>query len=148
MRVPDYGHGDWEVKYERNRNLPSIRAIGLRCDTIFLRLSAVADSIRVTGQDHQTLALMRNSDSLSYVFQPQDHYARLTAFFPDGEVIYTNAFARYDAARKADPFNNAPQQVDWLLTVLYNLLVACLLCLTVWLYYRLFFRRCRCFRKR
>ena len=29
MRIPDYGHGDWEVKYARNRNLPSVEKIGL-----------------------------------------------------------------------------------------------------------------------
>jgi len=147
MRLPDYGHGDWKVKYEKNRHLPAVQAIGLATDTIFLKLSAVADSIRVTGQDHRTLALVTNSDSLRYVFQPEDHYARLTAFFPEGEVIYTNPFARYDAAVAASPFNNAPQEVDWLLTILYNLMVVCLLCLTLWLYYRMLFKRCKCFRK-
>jgi hypothetical protein len=141
MRVPDYGHGDWKVKYEKNRELPSILAIGLQSDTIFLRLSDVADSIRVTGQDHRTLALVEHCDSLRYVFQPEDHYARLTAFFPEGEVIYTNPFARYDAALFANPFNNAPQKINWPLTVLYNLFVASLMCMFFWLYYLLFFKR-------
>ena len=147
MRVPDYGNGNWEIKYEKNKHLPSVRSIGLQSDTIFLHLSTVADSIRVTGQNHQTLASVRYSDSLCYVFQPEDHYARLTAFFPEGEVIYTNPFARYDAAISTTPFNNAPQQVNWPLTILYNLLVMSLLLLTFWLYFRLFFKRCKCFRK-
>jgi len=147
MRVPDYGHGNWEEKYAKNKELPSVSAIGLQSDTIFLKLSAVADSIRVTGQDHRTLALVEHSDSLRYVFQPEDHYARLTAFFPEGEVIYTNPFARYDAARADNPFNNAPQEVNWLLTVLYNLFVAGLLCLVFWSYYRMLFRRCKCSKK-
>ena len=139
MRVPDYGHGKWKIKYERNRELPSIRAIGLRSDTIFLRLSVVADSIRVTGQNHQTLALAERSDSLCYVFRTEDHYARLTAWFPEGEVIYTNPFARYDSTLSADPFN-APQKVDWLLTVLYNLFVVCLIYIIISLYYRKIFK--------
>ena len=137
MRVPDYGQGDWAVKYEKNRHLPSVRSIGLAGDTIFLRLSAVADSIRVTGQDHRTLALSTATDSLRYVFRPEDHYARLTAFFPEGEVIYTQPFARYDASLASTPFNNAPQQVNRPLTVLYNLMVLGLLCLVLWLYYLL-----------
>ena len=29
MRVPDYGHGDWNVKREKNRHLPYITNIGL-----------------------------------------------------------------------------------------------------------------------
>ena len=141
MRIPDYGHGDWAVKYAKNRELPFIRSIGLRSDTIFMKLSAVADSIRVTGQDHQTLALALNSDSLRYTFRPEDHYARLTAWFPEGEVIYTNPFARYDATFSPDPFNNAPQAIDRLLTVLYNLFVLSLIALVVWLLFRLLFKR-------
>lgn len=147
MRVPDYGHGDWAVKYKKNKRLPFIQNIGLLSDTIFLQLSVVADSIRVTGQNHQTLAMVKNSDSLRYVFQPADHYVRLTAFFPEGEVIYTNPFARYDAAISTSPFNNAPQQVNWPLTVLYNLLVICGLCLTFRIYYHIMFKQCKCFRK-
>lgn len=146
MRIPDYGHGDWSVKYAKNRELPFIRDIGMRCDTIFMLLSATADSIRVTGQDHKTLALVQNTDSILYTFQREDHYARLTAFFPEGEVIYTNPFARYDALSE-NPFNNAPQETDWLLTVLYNLLVVCLLSATLWSIYRLLFRQCRCLRE-
>ena len=147
MRIPDYGHGDWEVKYAKNRTLPSVVDVGMRSDTIFLRLSAVADSIRVTGQDHRTLALTLHSDTLDYVFRAEDHYARMTVFFPDGEVIYTNPFARYDAAQSDTPFNNAPQPINWPLTVLYNLLVVGLLCLTFRMFYLLLLKRCKCFRK-
>jgi len=126
MRVPDFGHGDWEVKYAKNRNLPFVRDIGLRGDTVYMALSEPADSIRVTGQDHQTLALSERCDSIAYVFRPEDTYARLTAFFPEGEVIYSNPFARYDAAVAPDPFNNVPQEVDLVLTILYNLLLLAL----------------------
>jgi len=123
MRVPNYGKGDWAVKYEKNRHLPYIEDIGLRGSEIYLRLSAPADSIRVNGQDHAVLALAANTDSLSYTLPADEPYARLTAFFPEGEVIYTNPFARYDASLQDSPFNNAPQKVNIPLTILYNLLV-------------------------
>jgi hypothetical protein len=58
--------------------------------------------------------------------RPEDPFARLTAFFPDGAVIYTNPFARYDASMAENPFNDAPQKIDWLLTILYNLLLLAL----------------------
>lgn len=135
MRVPDYGKGNWEVKYEMNRRLPRIVDIGLKKDTVFLALSAVADSVRVNGQDHGTLALFESTDSVSYVFKADDHYARLTVFFPGGEVIYTNPFARYDSSRADNPFDNSPQQVNWLLTILYNLLVLLLMAGVSWLIY-------------
>lgn len=42
MRVPDYGHGDWEVKYAKNRELPSVEKIGLDGETIYIALSRQA----------------------------------------------------------------------------------------------------------
>lgn len=141
MRVPNYGEGDWDEKYARNRSLPYIRDIGMRADTIYLALSAVADSIRVNGQDHRTLALVKDADRMAYVFRPEDRFARLTAFFPDGEVIYTNPFARHDPAMPL--FDLAPQKVNIPLSILFNLGVAlwCLGC--IWLFYRLIRRKKR-----
>ena len=123
MRVPDYGHGDWDVKYAKNRELPFVEDIGVRGDTVYMVLSAVADSIRVNGQDHRTLALATDCDRIDYPMGPNDPYARLTAFFPEGEVTYSNPFARYDSALAADPFDNSPQRMSVLWTILYNLLL-------------------------
>ena len=141
MRVPDYGHGDWDVKYAKNRELPFIEDIGLRGDTVYMALSAVADSIRVTGQDHRTLALVTDSDRIDYPMAAEDAYARLTAFFPEGEVIYSNPFARYDSALAADPFDNSPQRVNFVWTLLYNLLLLGLLGETVRLWIKFLRKR-------
>lgn len=123
MRVPDYGNGDWDVKYAENMSLPYIEDIGLTGDTIYLDLSEKADSIKVTGQDHATLSLALDTDGMEYVMRPEDNYARMTAYFPAGEVIYTNPFARYDAAVSSDPFRAPGHEVNVLLTILYNLLL-------------------------
>ena len=124
MRIPDYGEGDWEVKRQKNRELPFVKEIGVEDGRIYLCLSQKADSIRVNGQGHATLALVRDSCRLEYTLRPEDSYARLTAFFPDGAVLYTNPFARYDASVGESPFQNAPQPVNLPLTLLYNLLLA------------------------
>ena len=139
MRVPDYGHGDWDVKYAKNRSLPFVKAIGLRGDTVHMTVSETADSIRVTGQDHRTLALVEQCDSIAYRMRPEDAYARLTAYFPEGEVIYSNPFARYDAALADSPFDDTPQRVSIVWTLLYNLLLLVLFGETVrlWLKYLL-----------
>ena len=123
MRIPDYGHGDWKVKHEKNRHLPYVRNIGLTDSTVFIRLSVPADSIRLIGQDHRTLARAECCDNLSYTMLPEDSYGRFTAWFPEGEVIYSNPFARYDASVAATPADNTPQKVNIPLTILYNLLV-------------------------
>lgn len=123
MRVPNYGKGDWEEKYRKNASLPSVRDIGLRGDTIYIALSEKADSIRITGQDHATLALSLDTDNLEYCLKPSDSYARITAYFPGKEVIYSNPFARYDASISDSPMNNAPQKKNIPLTILFNLLL-------------------------
>jgi len=122
MRVPDYGEGDWNLKIVRNHELPYVEDIGLQGDTIYMKLSEKADSIRVNGRDHATLTLVTGTDSIAYQMRPEDPFARLTAFFPGGEVIYSNPFARCEDP-SVPPFNNAPQRINWVLTVLYNLLV-------------------------
>lgn len=137
MRVPDYGDGDWEVKYAKNRELPFIEDIGLRKDTVYMKLSSPADSIRVNGQDHRTLALVEKCDSIAYVFAPEDHFARLTAFFPDGAVIYTNPFARYDSALAESPADDTPQRVSIVWTILYNFLLLLLFIETLRLWLKL-----------
>lgn len=123
MRVPDYGNGDWNVKYARNADLPYIEDIGSAGDTVYIALSEKADSIKVTGQDHVTLSIVADTDGMEYVMKPSDNYARITAYFPEGEVIYTNPFARYDASVSADPFNGPGHEADVFLTILYNLLL-------------------------
>lgn len=133
MRVPDYGRGDWKVKHERNLYLPYIKNIGLRGEEIFISLSSCADSIRVTGQDGSRLAFGRGCDSLSYCLRENDSYARFTAWFPDGEVIYSNPFARYDASASCceDASSSLPgtsrstpsHHISIILTILYNLLI-------------------------
>lgn len=129
MRVPDYGEGDWQTKYEMNGNLPSIEDIGLDGSTIYMSLSEPADSIKVTGQDHRTLLLATDTEALSYTMTEGDHYARLTAYFPDGEVIYTNPFARYDSSVSDTPYTSS-HSINITLTIIYNLIIL-LLCVSV-----------------
>jgi hypothetical protein len=125
MRTPDYGAGDLEVKQSRNKNLPYIRNIGVSGNAPFIALSESADSIKVTGQGHTTLALAVAVDSLGYKMAATDSYGRFTAYFADGEVIYSNPFARYDAAEAQTPFEIG-YNVNLTLTILFNLLLLAL----------------------
>ena len=131
MRVPDYGDGDWEQKREQNRHLPYIRNIGLQQNNIFISLSEAADSIKVTGQGQRTLAVAYSTDSLGYAMAPTDSYGRFTAYFADGEVIYSNPFARYDSHSTDTPFRTT-YSVNALLTVLYNTIIALIALLLIY----------------
>ena len=141
MRVPDYGNGDWDVKREKNHQLPTIRQIGMDGDTIKMTLTERADSIRINGQNHATLKLAQDTDRISYFLGAEEPYARLTAYFPGGEVIYTNPFARYDATISDTPFNNAHQPLNRVLTVLWNLLLLACMGGTIYLFARLYKRK-------
>lgn len=141
MRVPDYGKGNWKLKYEMNKKLPFIRNIGMNDSTIYIALSVPADSIKITGEFHRTLLLAEQTDSASYTMCPEDPYARITAYFPNGEVIYSNPFARYDAAKSDSPFADSTHSVNYLLTVLFNLLLAVLLAGSFFSFYKLVYRK-------
>ena len=55
------------------------------------------------------------------ILPASEPYARITAYFPSGEVIYTNPFARYDATTMTMPQNEAEHSVNILYTLLFNL---------------------------
>ena len=137
MRVPDYGNGDWAVKYAKNRTIPTIKSIGLKDSTIYISTSCIADSIKVTGQGHKTLATAYDCDRLEYCMKEKDSYARMTAWFPEGEVIYSNPFARYDASTAESPFDDTPHDINIILTVLFNLLAAGISTGSAYLLYKL-----------
>lgn len=140
MRVPDYGRGDWEVKYAKNRNLPFVKEIGLDSTTVFISLSQKADSIKFIGQNHTTLALAKNTGKAEYDMKVEDPYVRITAYFPEGEVIYSNPFARYDASVSDSPYREPSNTVNIPLTVLFNLAVLVLCAGVIVLFYKVFFK--------
>lgn len=140
MRVPDYGHGDWEVKYAKNRNLPSVNKIGLDSTTVFISLSQKADSIKFIGQNHTTLALAKDAYEAEYDMKQEDSYVRITAYFPEGEVIYSNPFARYDASVSDSPYREPMNTVNIPLTVLFNLALLALCAGVIVLFYKVYFK--------
>ena len=124
MRLPDYGNGDWTEKIERNKQLPAIENIGVEGTTLFIRLSEPADSIVITSDCGRRQRVSTSADTARYTLRDDDSYARFTAYFPEGEVIYTNPFARYDASADDSPFREPSHQANIVLTILFNLLLA------------------------
>ena len=104
-----------------------IKDIGIEGETIHMHLSENADSIKVIGQNHTILTNVPDTSEIQYTMNPSDNYARLIAYFPDGEVIYSNPFARYDASVGSHPFKGPGHSVSIVMTALYNLLIALLI---------------------
>lgn len=141
MRIPDYGDGNWDIKIEKNKMLPSIKNIGCEGDVIFALFSQNADSIKVIGENHTLLAKGTNCHSISYKIKDVDKYARFIAYFPEGEVIYTNPFARYDASESDMPGKSKTYKVNILLTILFNLTLLVIFAGLSFLVYRVFIKR-------
>lgn len=132
MRIPDFGAGDWEVKREHAFNLPRIRTIGLQHDSVItMTLDRAAKYIKVTGAGHRTLDSLACAHSIEYVMPADEPYARLTAFFDDGCVIYTNAFARFDKTKAPTPYSEPGHSVNIALTLLFNAMLAVLIALAL-----------------
>lgn len=121
MRIPDFGEGDFGVKRDANRQIPCIEGIGLRDSTIYMSLSREAAYVKVTGRNHRTLDSLARVRDIEYVLPADEPYARLTAFFDDGCVIYTNPFAHYDKTKAQTPYRESGHTVNIALTVLFNL---------------------------
>ena len=65
---------------------------------------------------------------------------RITAYFPEGEVIYSNPFARYDASVSDSPYREPMNTVNIPLTVLFNLAVLALCAGVIVLFYKVYFK--------
>lgn len=137
MRLPDYGEGNFYIKEQKNSEIPYITDIGLRGDTIHIALSQVAASIKVIGQNHTLLHEVNNTDHTEYTLGPNEPYARFIVYFEEGEVIYSNPFARYDASLSDTPYAVARHPINVWFTILYNLLLVALTIAIAWLLYRL-----------
>jgi hypothetical protein len=127
MRIPDFGHGDWDAKYAANAALPRVESIGVKADSVYLTLSAPA-RIEAIGQDHSLLAETNGTD-IVYKLGESEPYVRFAAFFDNGVVLYTNAFARFNSRITDTPYVVTPHKVSVLLTILFNLLLLVLLIL-------------------
>ena len=141
MRIPDYGNGDWNTKIRRNKSLPSVKSIGTEGNKIFIELSQVADSIKIFGQGHTILLMTIGNDKVCYTMKEDDPYARFTVYFPDGEVIYSNPFARYDASKEESPARKHTHSVNIPLTILFNALLILLFVLLVSTFHKTVIKR-------
>lgn len=121
MRLPDYGSGDWQIKQEQNSNIPEISTICVEGDKIYAQFTESAEKIVIFGDNHTTLCEELNSSTIEYCLGPNEPYARIVAYFADGEVIYTNPFARYDSTTQTSPVREATHSIDWVMTIVFNL---------------------------
>ena len=137
-RIPDFGNGDTAVKHAENMRIPKIMNIRMHGDTVFMKLSAPAATVKVISQNGITVDSVLNSDRIAYVMAAEDPYVRMTARYTDGTTVYTNAFARYSEGDS--PYRELPHPVRWGMTILWNLMLLIITAAAIYGIVRIFIR--------
>lgn len=101
--------------------LPKIEKIGIDGDTIFISLTDTADSIKFISQNGEVREKFCSVNGGRYIIQESDPYIRITSYYPNGVVLYSNAFARYSDGDS--PYRELEHPVNWPLTVIYNIVI-------------------------
>ena len=139
--IPDCTDKGWDAKGHFHSNLPYVKDIGARGDTLFIRLSEPAESIETFGKGHTVLARAEDSPTLEYILGAGEPYARFSATFHNGMHIYCNPFARFDRTEsQPTPFKPFAGTVDIPLTVAFNLAVLAVAALFLLIAVKLFRR--------
>lgn len=98
-------------------NLPTINNIALSGDTVSVRMSIAADSIKFVGQGGKTISSIPNTSEASYIFTPQDTYIRVVAHYPMEIELWSNPFIRIPSPQH-DPHTYDKPTINWMLTAI------------------------------
>lgn len=115
---------------------PRLVKVDVDNDTVVMELASVADSILLIGQGGVVAHRISASDSVRYVFRPQDSYIRAEIHYPAGVVVWLNPFVRtVGAGLQPAALPIAP--VNVLLTVLNSVLWAVAALVLLWFIIRM-----------
>lgn len=90
---------------------PQLAQVTFTGETLRVRLTVCADSIRLIGQGGKVRAVAYQTDRLDYLPWPSDSYLRLEAFTPEVE-LYASPLVRGQPARRGIP------PIAWSTTIL------------------------------
>ncbi|MGL5786737.1 MAG: hypothetical protein ACRCX4_07970 [Bacteroidales bacterium] len=133
LRIPNFGDGALDIKKKENANLP-VPAVSFENDTITIRLSQKADSIRIIGQNGERKAFVADTNMLVYPFAKADTYVRAEAKFANGVDMYLNPFFRYSGGNPLAKQDLA--KFSFAKTLLYSFAWMIILIILLYLIYR------------
>ena len=87
-----------EKKIQRlEKDLPYIRQVELRGDTLLISASKKIGTIKFIGQDGKELDVQKRQDTAMYVIQPEDAYVRCVLMFSCGTTLFLNPITRHES---------------------------------------------------
>lgn len=87
-----------EKKIQRlEKDLPYIRQVELRGDTLLISASKKIGTIKFIGQGGEELDVQKRQDTAMYVMQPEDTYVRCVLMFSCGTTLFLNPITRHES---------------------------------------------------
>lgn len=96
------------------KDLPYITQVELKGDTLSISASKTISKAKFIGRDG-TLQTQTQTQTISYVIQPEDDYVRAELNFKDGTTLYLNPITRHESS---DIVKQRLDHVNWFKTII------------------------------
>ena len=118
----------WEQKVQRiKNNLPYIKQVELRGDTLLVSATKPFAKIRFIGQNGVELDVQKYKKTGVYVIKPDDNYVRVELSFNDWTRLYLNPITRHESSeivkQRLDHINWTKTIILWFVYVLVLFLI-------------------------
>jgi hypothetical protein len=118
----------WEQKVQRiKNNLPYIKQVELRGDTLLVSATKPFAKIRFIGQNGVELDVQKYKRTGMYVIKPNDNYVRVELSFNDWTRLYLNPITRHESSeivkQRLDHINWTKTIILWFVYVLVLFLI-------------------------
>ena len=118
----------WEQKVQRiKNNLPYIKQVELRGDTLLVSATKPFAKIRFIGQNGVELDVQKYKKTGMYVIKQDDNYVRVELSFNDWTRLYLNPITRHESSeivkQRLDHVNWTKTIILWIVYVLVLLIV-------------------------
>jgi hypothetical protein len=109
-----------ENKIQRlEKDLPYIRQVELRGDTLLISASKKIGTIKFIGQNGEELDVQKRQTTAKYIVQPEDTYVRCVLMFSCGTTLYLNPITRHESEeivkQRLDKINYPKTIILWTL---------------------------------
>ncbi len=116
VHCPD--HENHELKVERFKDLPELRSLELRGDSLVVMADRTISEARFVSNGGKVIHSAGSSEALVFVMPDTAQYVRVELDFEPGHTIYTNPVIRSSDGEK--PIM-ATARINWPATILYRL---------------------------
>jgi hypothetical protein len=101
------------------KDLPYVRQVELRGDTLLISASKKIGTIKFIGQNGEELDVQKRQTTAKYIVQPEDTYVRCVLMFSCGTTLYLNPITRHESEeivkQRLDKINYPKTIILWTL---------------------------------